>query len=429
MFFPDDGPVWLYLLRLVLLYLGHTFTMNALAPSRFLPKKTIALWSVFILFCLTLSLPPLLIDYAGFVELVFSVIFVLYVIFFLWISAGSFTFKCFAYATYLYLFCVFTFIPAFITYYFFESSNIIDMSIRYALFYLPFNLIFYKFIRKDYLTIAQNVNHGFGVSAIVPVLFSISFFYKYIYYYMRTLEFDFQLGEISLSFAIMLAVYFLTFKFMKLVMTETEIKQIKMQNEFLSEQAQNYDQQNEVLKRVRHDFRHHNALLLEYAQTNQIDKLINHLKAGEEVAKKELQAPLSNNAIINAIVSSYAHKAKHKNLETKFNIKVNQELPVEDIDFVAIIANIMENAINSASQEEVEKGFLKLDMKQMGNKLIISCQNSCLDNIKFIDDIPVNKNNNGIGINSILKSAEKYYGITDFKTDGKVFTTNIILHL
>lgn len=429
MFFPDDGPVWLYLLRLILLYLGHSFTMNALAPSKFLPKKTIALWSVFILFCLTLSLPPLLIDYAGFVELVFCVIFVLYVIFFFWISAGSFTFKCFSYATYMYLFSVFAFIPAFITYYFFDSSNIIDMCIRYSLFYLPFNLIFYKFLRKDYLNIAQNVNHGFGVSALVPILFSINFFHKYIFSYMRTLEFDYELADICLNFALMLAVYFLTFKFMKLVFTETEIKQIKMQNEFLSEQIQTYDQQNEILKRVRHDFKHHNALLLEYAQTNEIDKLINHLKTGEEVAEKELQAPLSNNAIINAIVSSYAQKAARKNLETQFNIKVAQDLPVDDIDFVAIIANIMENAINSANQKEIEKGFLTLDMKQMGNKLIIHCQNSCLDNITFIDDLPVNKNNNGIGINSILKSSEKYAGITDFKTDGKVFTTNIILHL
>lgn len=70
--------------------------------------------------------------------------------------------------------------------------------------------------------------------------------------------------------------------------------------------------------------------------------------------------------------------------------------------------------------------FIRLMMKK--NKLSIFCSNTCRIETKLINGQPNPEFTWGIGVYSIIRTAEKYNGEYDFKNNQRVFVFRLIMN-
>ena len=73
--------------------------------------------------------------------------------------------------------------------------------------------------------------------------------------------------------------------------------------------------------------------------------------------------------------------------------------------------------------------FIDLMLKKKKNKLIITCKNTCRMETELKDGKPKSEFTGGIGVSSIIRTAEKYAGEYDFKNDNGVFVFRLIMNM
>jgi len=117
----------------------------------------------------------------------------------------------------------------------------------------------------------------------------------------------------------------------------------------------------EAGRRIQHDQRHHRAQIAEYMLSGQHDNVFAYLKELDEEAKEEMANKFvwCENETVNAILSGCARKATARGVDFSAEVAVEPTLPLPDVELVAVVANLVENAINAA--EKLEKSTSTLD--------------------------------------------------------------------
>lgn len=227
-----------------------------------------------------------------------------------------------------------------------------------------------------------------------------------------------------IAFAV--AVYALIFRFIKQVAREQQLQEVELHNKYLLQRAESFETLEREVQKDRHDYKHHNAMLLQYAQSGDIKALIDYLD-GFEAREEEKYRPLCNNQTVDNILRSFLRKADSNNILMNIDATIDSETNVRDVDMVAILGNILENAVNGCVAAP-EPRSIDVSIKKKGIKLIIKVTNTACGNIKFDNGIPVRKKGGGIGVQSILHYAERYQGDVVFKYENGVFTCCVILN-
>ena len=165
--------------------------------------------------------------------------------------------------------------------------------------------------------------------------------------------------------------------------------------------------------RIRHDVRHHTFLIKEYVQKGEFDGLMEYLDQYNSDVENQKVKYICQNRAVNSILSVYARKAESQGIATEIDVRVPEELVIRDIDWVAILANIFENAIHGCLCSGISENKIKIYINQKGNKVVIQCRNTSNSKVKFHNGLPVSDKGGGIGVSSIIKAASRYDGETD----------------
>ncbi len=179
--------------------------------------------------------------------------------------------------------------------------------------------------------------------------------------------------------------------------------------------------------RIRHDVRHHTLLIREYVQKGEIDQLLAYLEQYGEDVENRMTKDICQNRAVNSILSAYAKKARSQDIEVSMDVKVPENLDIRDIDWVAILANIFENAIHGCIHSGLSKQTIYIYIAQKGNKVMIQCRNTNTEEVDFHKGVPRSRKGEGIGVFSIMKAVSRYDGETDFFLEDGVFVTRILL--
>lgn len=181
--------------------------------------------------------------------------------------------------------------------------------------------------------------------------------------------------------------------------------------------------------RIRHDVRHHTLLIREYVQKGEYDQLLAYLTQYDEDVEKWKVKDVSRNRAVNSILSAYAKKARGQNIQVTMKVKLAENLPIRDTDWIAILANMFENAIHGCAASEREQQKIDIYIAQKKNKVMIQCRNTSSVEIVFRKGLPQSDKGGGMGVFSIIKAASRYEGETDFSVQDGMFITRILLNL
>lgn len=181
--------------------------------------------------------------------------------------------------------------------------------------------------------------------------------------------------------------------------------------------------------RIRHDVRHHTLLIKEYVKEGELDELLAYLEQYSEDVERRKTKNICRNPAVNSILSVYSCKAENQNIKVAMEVRVAEDLPVRDIDWVAILANIFENAIRGCASSGKEEQDINIYIAQKRNKIIIQCRNTSGGEVLFHKGIPQSDRGGGMGVFSIIKAVSRYEGQSDFTVENGQFVTRVLLNL
>ena len=218
--------------------------------------------------------------------------------------------------------------------------------------------------------------------------------------------------------------YVSMFASMKNVMELTHEKQKQTHTELLLSQVRSQAKEAELVRQNRHDMRHHYQMLLSYAENGNWDQLTDYLKRHTEHIETITTGRFCENETVNNILKVYHQKATEQNITMEIHAAAKPELSATSPDLVAIIANVLENALHGAKKSDSTTPFIRMNIKHQADRFVISCDNTCAKSLEFQEMPDYLK---GIGIQSITATAEKYSGSCLFSAKDGLFRCMVIM--
>ena len=273
-------------------------------------------------------------------------------------------------------------------------------------------------------TAAKNITTGWVPLIFVNIVFIITIILSSIFP-TRLTGFDDPtfITFVFLSISI-LSVYPVIFSNINSLSEAAMKKAVDTQNKLLMAQIEAETAQLAIESHAKHDRRHHNLIMLEYANNNDYESVKEYLENLVEIDNKASgEVRYCENRTINTIITVYERRAKENGILVKVAAESSRELTVLPQDLVVVIANLFENAINATLKLKNRDKFIDIRIKESSKRLVIKVENPCEANYTF------DESGFGVGIRSVIATTNKYEGMYDFAAEDGIFSAKIILNL
>lgn len=433
------GSVFIALLRFAISLAGTILLFSLLGEPLYDRKRMLLYYAGFSAAVLTLASIWYVIDWASCARMVAFVLYMCFVVFTVVIYREPVFLLLYKLALTFYLLAVFLIGGIEVSILFFDGNIWVDILTRVLLIGLMAVFI-QKKIRSSIRGFGQYVENElehFSVAVmIISILFGIGFILNPNNLFSEE-QTTYRLFQIGMNFFLTGALQFLIFRLYLHIGKE---KEYQRENQLMQFGHRLLEQNMEILeeaaedgRRARHDVRHHNAVIAEYARRGQNEELLEYLKEYNRVSDEDMAEIICANISVNHILSAYTRKAKKENIQVLLDVELGRNLSIPGIDLVTILANAYENAIYGCKevrkQSEERKCFIELRIRTKNNKLVILCKNTCRREAKMEHGQPKPEFTGGIGVSSIIRTAENYDGEYDFKNEDGVFIFRLIMNL
>lgn len=233
------------------------------------------------------------------------------------------------------------------------------------------------------------------------------------------------LSIILLLISILLTSYFFSANIMK----EKLESQLILHKQIAKNDQQYYNmikEKSDLTREFRHNLKHymnHLNFLLKAKKYKEASLYVNNLSSDLEYTMKYY----SGFNMIDSILSSKSNILDEYKIQLVFeveNIDINW---IEDIDKSVIFGNIIDNAIESC--QKIENPKIKFQIRNINNMIVIRITNSCPMIDVDLKTLKEDKENHGLGLQSIRRIIQKYNGKCTFEfiDNQKIFITKIVI--
>lgn len=212
---------------------------------------------------------------------------------------------------------------------------------------------------------------------------------------------------------------------------ESEAIQVKSELTRLQTEQSYYqilDQQNQQLMLYAHDAKKHLAAIQSLSDDPQIGNYVT--KLSEQLADYTRNCH-SGNKLLDVIIHKYTVDCDMRGIRFEYDVKVCNLSQLNDLDLVAILGNLLDNAV-TAAEHSTEK-VITVNTVHRNAYSVIIISNSC-------DTPPKQAGNNlvstksdtrfhGFGLKSVAKTIRQYQGDYDwdYNIDKKMFTVTVMI--
>ena len=271
---------------------------------------------------------------------------------------------------------------------------------------------------------AKNITNGWAQLIFVNVVFIMTIILSTVFPVRLTSFRDPGFATfLFLSISIM-AVYPVIFSSIHSMSEAAEKREVETQNKMLVAQIEAETAQLASDSQARHDRRHHNLVLLEFANNNDIENVRAYLSSLVD-SDSEVWGELRycENKTVNTVLTAYERRAAEHGIKVSISAKASRDLAVSPQDLVIVIANLFENAINATAKLKSEDRHIHIYMKDSAQRLLIKVENPCRENFMFDETLF------GVGIRSVITTTNKYEGMYDFCAENGIFSAKVSLNL
>lgn len=205
-------------------------------------------------------------------------------------------------------------------------------------------------------------------------------------------------------------------------------KYIKLQKEYYNGLI-NQDNQ---LRKFKHDLNAHIAVLSDYCNSINDDRLKKYID--DFISESAIFEVVSytGNRCIDAIISNQIMQAAGENIHFDVKGNVPRNIDISEFDICVVLSNLIKNAIEACERiEDIKKRNIYIEIGMMSGKLYISIKNpiniSEIRDINKLGTLKTDKVNHGLGLNNIRDAIEKYNGVIDIRMDNECFVADVCM--
>lgn len=289
--------------------------------------------------------------------------------------------------------------------------------------------IVYKKIRKPYIHIQQRTDRGWLLFTVIAVIFNVSM--SLMMSYPTPIEERPESMPVMFLFFILIPLGY--YHILNTLRQEIRIHELHEQEALMAVQMSSitdrikeYREADERSRIERHDQRHKMqtiAALIEQEKYTELHALVlDYIKSFPKMTVKKY----CQNAVIDAALSTYIHKAERKGIMVTAELDFPETFPAPPPELAMVFANALENAIHACEVLDAEDR--KIRIKVMQNPNFMFKISNRYNGVIVLDDngIPTNpKEGHGYGIRSIIAFCEKYDAYYHFSIKEKVFSLTV----
>lgn len=243
------------------------------------------------------------------------------------------------------------------------------------------------------------------------------------------------------SFASLVIMLFINILIFTIYLKLSEDMELREKNVVCKQEIDLYnrhieEKENSMLefRKAKHDLKNQLIFLLERCEKKEYKEVELFLEQLIEKAPFDsLTISKTDNSVVDALVNYKYTIAKRFGIEFIVKLEIPMILPFENADMCIILGNALDNAMEANIRADIEKRYVKLNMRMDTTNLIIVIENSFNGQISKdkkgrILTIKTNKINHGFGLDSIQKVVNKYHGFMKISYTETVFTIEILLY-
>ncbi len=430
------GSVVIALIRFAISLAGVIILFLLMSNPRFNRKKTMIIYGCFSIVLLLSACIWYIIDQESCTRMVAFFMYICFAILSIFINGDFVYLSIYKLALTFYLLAFFLIGGIEISVIFFQRNVWADIIARILLILLMVYFIEKK-VKVSIQEFGYYVEEELDRFSVVVMIISILFGIGFILNPNIKEHTPYRIFQIFMNFFLTGALQLLVFRLYLHMGKEKEYQRenqlMKMNQRLLERNMELLEESVESGRRIRHDARHHNIVIAEYARRKQNEELLKYLEEYNREIEENMTEAICGNAAVNNILSAYTRMAKKEQIKVTLDVELGKNLTIPDIDLITILANAYENAIYGCievkKQSKNEDCFIHIMISKKKNKLVIYCSNTCRMELEIQNGQPKSETTGGIGVLSIIKTADKYEGEYDFQNNNGVFIFRLILNL
>ena len=309
--------------------------------------------------------------------------------------------------------------------------SVIDARLQSELLLIVFALglialmqvLLYAVLLPSFRKVAPYIRTGWGKFYAVVLSFFALVVMQTAFPVMSPMS-DKELAVFLLTILAFCITYVSVFASMKNMVELTREKQKQTHAELLLMQVESQAKEAELIRQNRHDMRHHYEMLLSYAENGNLEQFTEYLKRHTEHIEAITTGRFCENETVNNILKVYHQKAAEQTIAMEIRAAAKPGLSADAPDLVAIVANVLENALHGAAESGSEEPFIHVNIKHQSGRFVVICDNSCATSLDF-EEMP--EYLRGIGTQSITATADKYGGSCRFSAKDGVFHCMVVM--
>ena len=345
-----------------------------------------------------------------------------YVIFFA-TTKGALAQRVFTILTYSIFFCIATTIFTLVKGSIGDAYPPLTVIIHFAILFLT-DFYFLRYVCPLCRTAEKSISGGWMSLIIVNVVFIITIILSSVFPTRLTSFSDPSvITFVFLSISIM-AVYPIIFKSINSMSEVAMKREVESQNKLLIAQIEAETAQIVSDSQSRHDRRHHNLVMLEFAKNNDVESIREYLsQLMKSDSKVWGEVRYCANTTVNTVLTVYERRAAENGISVNISALVSPDIDVLAQDLVIVIANLFENAILAVSRLKRQGCQIDITIRESAQRLLVKVENPCRERMSF------DSTHHGIGINSVIATISKYDGMYDFTAENGIFSAKVVLNL
>ena len=282
-------------------------------------------------------------------------------------------------------------------------------------------------IRKE----SQSVSLSLWISTIIIPLSTL--IYECMFVSNDNLTKDKVIASVAMLFIINVTAFYLYDSLTKSYVQQSKLSILETENVLYSKQCEIMQSSTKELQEFRHDMNNQFIALSQLIKSKQYKEAEKQLSRLTSLTKSKIIYSTSGNVIIDGLINYKLQNALSDKIKVKTEIAVPNQINIETTDLVAILGNLIDNALNALADVPEDRRSLTIKVVFSQERLIIRTSNPYVGEVMCKDGKIISAKRNtkqhGYGLNNIAKAVNKYKGYIDIDYTGNNFTVDILMYI
>ncbi len=202
---------------------------------------------------------------------------------------------------------------------------------------------------------------------------------------------------------------------------------LENRNQMAYESYRNITQNMKTLDILQHDIKNHLQTLGAMLRHRRFDRAQYYVDDLLQEMKEIAPALYTRNFLVNSILSSKFSNAAQEGIRVAHDVQIPLLLDIADKDVCSVLTNIFDNAVEACRRvEDSHERTIELKLSIKNGFFCILCKNSKPDAAEEAGGGTEDKKR-GYGLPSIERTVQKYDGLMNIQSDGRVFTISVAM--